>query len=244
MLISVEELSKYWGIKPRSVLHIGGHRAEEAESYEKNNWLPVVWVEAQPILVEELKKNLNPQHHQIICAAVWKDSNIDMTLKVTSNSLSTSLLEFGTHKKDYPEIDVISEIKVQTKRIDELFTEKDIPNFVSLDIQGAEGPALQGFGSLIDKIDYIYTEINFKNVYDGCMQIKEFDKLLFNLGFKRAFTRKIFFKGWGDALYIRRDLIHLHQNVSVVPVIRNMYLRLFYSLVKLKSIYIFLSKRK
>ena len=71
MFISVSELSRFWNIKPKGVLHVGAHLAEEAADYEKYGWLPVTWVEAQPNLVEVLEVNLHFPDHKVIEAAIW-----------------------------------------------------------------------------------------------------------------------------------------------------------------------------
>ena len=70
---------------------------EEAEEYEKYGWLPVIWIEAQPKLARLLKESLNPKKHRVIEAAIWNQDNEKLFLHVASNSMSSSLLEFGSH---------------------------------------------------------------------------------------------------------------------------------------------------
>jgi hypothetical protein len=38
MLISPEEISKYFKIHPKYILHVGAHQAEEVLDYEKMGW--------------------------------------------------------------------------------------------------------------------------------------------------------------------------------------------------------------
>ena len=59
MYVSVAELSKDWNIAPTGVLHVGAHLAEEALDYETFGWTPVIWVEAQPNLVQALNSKLD-----------------------------------------------------------------------------------------------------------------------------------------------------------------------------------------
>jgi FkbM family methyltransferase len=208
MLISVSELSKHWGIKPDGVLHVGAHLGEEARQYEENGWLPVIWVEAQPKLAVKLRESLNPQNHQIIEAAVWNLDNQKLTLHVASNSMSSSLLEFGSHSLSYPDIKYVDEIQVKTKRLDSILDESQTPNFINVDIQGAELMAIESLGDLIKSFDYIFVEVNRREVYKDCTNVRQLDSYLSEKEFKRVTTRWYFREGWGDALYIRKNKIH------------------------------------
>lgn len=210
MFISVSELSKYWSIKPRGVLHVGAHLAEEASDYENFGWAPVIWVEAQPNLVKILNSKLNPLLHKVIEAAVWEKNGVPLKLHIASNSQSTSLLNFGSHTDSYPDITYISEIDVSTKRLDSIIKIDEMPNFINLDIQGVELSAIKSLGLLLDAVDYIYTEVNKVEVYEGCTLVDDLDRYLLAEGFKRVTTRWYSKQGWGDALYMRKPKIRRH----------------------------------
>jgi FkbM family methyltransferase len=210
MLMKISELSRIWGLKPHAVLHIGAHEGEEALDYESNGWLPVIWVEAQTDLVKKLRTRLDPRVHQVINAAVWDTNGIPMKFNLASNSQSSSLLSFGTHMRDYPEVTFTNAYEVKTQRLDSLLEGESVPNFLNLDIQGAEGMAIKGLGKELDKIDAIYTEINQKEVYLDCIMVEELDTLLRSAGFDRVATRWVLGRGWGDALYLRRSVHHVN----------------------------------
>lgn len=80
-------------------------------------------------------------------------------------------------------------------------------NFLNLDLQGAELMALRGLGERLSDVDYIYTEVNKKDVYQGCAKVEELDRFL------TEFTRVETLwcedggvdHGWGDAFYIRSE---------------------------------------
>jgi FkbM family methyltransferase len=192
-----------WNVNASGVLHVGAHLAEESVNYELMNWDPVIWIEAQPKLVRLLKENLNLAQDKIIEAAIYSESGKKMTLNITNNSQSSSLLNFGTHAKSYPEVLVTHGIEVETKRLDELLTRDEMPNFINIDIQGVELEALKSLGSLVDKIDYMYIEVNMRRVYEGCSNVREIDRYLKARGFNRMTTRWFVRAGWGDAVYIR-----------------------------------------
>lgn len=219
MLITVSELSKYWNLAPTGVLHVGAHLGEEASDYEKFDWTPAIWVEAQPNLVQTLNSKLDSSLHKIIEAAIWEEDGVPLKLHVASNSQSTSLLSFGTHEDSYPDITFVSEIAVITKRLDSIIKTEEMPNFINLDIQGVELPAIKSLGNLLLSVDYIYTEVNKREVYRGCTLVAELDEHLLLNGFKRVTTRWYLKEGWGDALYIRASVVNsmsLHQKLTVI----------------------------
>ena len=201
MLISVKSLRNVWGVKPKGVLHVGAHEAEELEAYTSNGWMPITWVEAQASKIEYLKKKLPKGSNYLIDAAVWDKSNVRLTLKITNNTESTSLLDLNTHSLRHPEVVVESTHEVVTSTLDDLKLPTPV-DYLSLDIQGSELKALKGFQVGIKNINWIYTEINKEALYKGCAIVEVIDDFLVTKGFKRELTVWTKF-GWGDALYVR-----------------------------------------
>jgi hypothetical protein len=101
-------------------------------------------------------------------------------------------------------------LEVKSKRMDTLIVENGINiddyDFVNLDIQGAELLAIKGFGEFLNKINYIYTEINTNYLYKDCALINEIDDYLNEYGFVRTETLLTNYE-WGDALYIKKTLL-------------------------------------
>jgi FkbM family methyltransferase len=217
VLIPVEILSKVWQVKPSGVLHVGAHEAEELEDYERFNWGQVIWVEAQPDKAEKLEKRLATSVHTVIHGAAWDVSGEILDLNIASNGQSTSLLDLGTHATSYPEIIYVEKIQITTSRLDELIPENADFNFANFDVQGTELNCIKGLGNLIQKADWIYTEVNKKEVYKNCTLVSELDAYLESCGFVRVDTRWVRGKGWGDALYARATLKHsLNQRLQAL----------------------------
>lgn len=223
MLVKPIDLGRHWNVFPSNVLHVGAHIGEEKDLYEEAGWGSVIWVEAQPELVKNLAQKLSASNDRVICATVWDEDGIPFKLKISSNSGSSSLLEFGTHKDSYPQITFTDEIDVTTTRLDSILEGRDLPNFLNLDIQGVELQALRGLGNLINQLDYIYVEINFKEVYQGCTKLADLDEFLIQNHFGRVITRRYLRHGWGEALYIRNGILHKDWR-SIFPRIRSMYI--------------------
>lgn len=204
MLVSVNELKKFWGVAPASLVHVGAHNAEELEAYTNAGWNSVTWVEAQPDKVRQLA-TIIPSHHKLIEAAVWDIDDAVMDLKIMTNTESTSLLNLGTHAEEHPEVVLESTIRVTTKTLASLISENNIPEMLALDIQGVELRALKGFEKALGKVNWIYSEVNRRELYEGCGLVWELDKYLSNFGFKRVMS-KWSDHGWGDALYVNKSV--------------------------------------
>lgn len=205
MLIPIKDLVHIWKVKPDSVLHVGAHMAEEESEYRKHAWGPVTWIEAQPQLASELKEKLDPINNLVIEAAVWEKSGIEFDLKIASNSQSTSLLDFGTHSKTYPDITYVDNIKVKTVTLEEILPKNIHLDFMNLDIQGAELQALKGIGPRLTRVRWIYSEINSEEVYKSCTTLPELEAFLQDRGFIRLCTKWDHCKTWGDALFGRKE---------------------------------------
>lgn len=203
MLINVVELRKWFKINPTSILHIGAHKNEELESYENNGWgsKSIIWVEAQEELAKLINLRVGKQDKIVNCLA-WNKNNVVLDFNITNNSQSSSIFDLGTHLKTYPDIKNIKKIRMKSKRLDSILNETDDFELINIDVQGAELQVLEGLGKLLDKVKYIYSEVNSKNVYQNCTRVSELDIFLSQFGFMRVRTSWVFRAGWGDALYM------------------------------------------
>lgn len=204
MLIPLKKLSNRYGVKPSGVLHIGGNRGEEAPQYSEAHVKKVIWVEANPEIFTQLQANIKGYPgHSAVLACVGDIDGEEVTFHVANNEgQSSSYLELGVHKKQHPTVSYIADIPMTTKRIDSLGLDLSGIDYLSMDIQGAEGKALRGMGDLLRQFKWLYIEVNRAEVYKGCPNVNELDLFLNGFGFKRAATEWCGF--WGDALYIKR----------------------------------------
>lgn len=199
MLISVQELQKFWGVNPRTIVHVGAHNAEELDSYAKAGWGPVIWIEAQPQKALDLLRKI-PSDHRIIEAAVWDIEGESLNLNIMTNTESTSLLSLGTHSTEHPTVELSHTIPIKTKTLKNLLENLPVPEFLALDIQGVELRAIKGYGEKISQVKWIYCEVNRAELYRDCALIDDLDEYLEAFGFKRTATRWTI-HNWGDALY-------------------------------------------
>lgn len=208
MLIPFSKITKKYNMKIKGILHIGAHNCEELNAYKKYglNNSQIIWIEANPKLVE---KNLKIDKTRIIKNFICCDTDQGKTkLNIANNGQSSSILNLGTHKKNYPSIKYNEFVEVKNCRIDTMYKKDKIPhdfaNFLNIDIQGAELLALKGIGELINNFDYIYIEVNKEHVYEKCALVHEIDEYLLKYKFMRIETKWTFAQ-WGDALYIKNN---------------------------------------
>jgi FkbM family methyltransferase len=204
MFIPLSYLVEKYSLKTTGVLHIGAHEAEENPAYLAAG-IPqtsIYWIDAIPDLCTRLRNRGIPN---VINAAV-SDKVETVTFHITDNIQSSSILPLKEHLRIYPGVRVIKKVQTQTRTLDSIVNEHKITaNFLNMDIQGAELKCLKGFESNLAMIDYIYAEVNEKELYEGCALLSEFDGWLTGHGFVRKEIH-IIEGGWGDAFYVRDTL--------------------------------------
>lgn len=209
MLISVRELARYWGLQPKSILHVGAHRLEEAAAYRQAGWgiRSIVWVEANPVLADLAAAQLKdrPNEH-VLQALAWARSGEKLTFNVASNGESSSALPFSEHAEAYPQIRIVETMTVISSALkDEPVVAANAPyDLINLDIQGSELMALAGLGEIASQARAIYSEVNVRELYKGCARLPEMDALLGSWGFVRL-DSQMTPKGWGDALWLKEQ---------------------------------------
>lgn len=202
MLISLHDLVQKYNVVFKGVLHVGAHECEELNDYLK--YLPInkiLWVEGLEDKVQQCKKTFPGV---LIEHAVVSDTVETVTFNRANNGQSSSILEFGLHKHFHSHVHYVSSCSVETQVLSDILPKYDIEyNFLNLDIQGVELKALKGMEKYLDKVDYVYTEVNSDYVYENCALVTEIDEYLKQFNLHRVETSWTDCK-WGDAFYIRK----------------------------------------
>jgi len=203
MLIDLLYLKDKYKLSIDGILHIGAHQCEELIIYNKCGISPtnIIWIEGNPDIAKYMKERGVPNIYNALVSD--KEELVDFI--ITNNSQSSSILELKEHKTEHPHVYEIARLKLKTIRIDNFLKNNNIYikfNFINLDIQGAELKALKSMETYLNNIDYIYTEINEKYLYENCALVNEIDNYLSNFNFKRIETSMTQY-GWGDAFYIK-----------------------------------------
>lgn len=209
MLLDLAASVQKFNLTISGVLHVGAHLAEEAKIYNALGIRNVWWIEGNEDnisrIIDEASQYQRLADVKTILALVADEDGKEVTFNITNyDSMSSSILEFGTHPTFSPDTVFVEHRKQKTWTLDTLVQANGIwgVNFLNMDLQGAELMALKGAEKLISELDYIYTEVNCKEVYVGCAQVEELDAFLTD--FDRVETGWVGDQGWGDALYRRR----------------------------------------
>jgi hypothetical protein len=207
MIIDIEEIRGILSSKKINIkgcFHVGSHDCEELAIYKKLGIEPadIVWVDALEFKVNEtISRGIPNVYHALITD---KDDE-DALFNVANNLQSSSILEFGTHSIEHPDIVFIDKIKMKSITIDTFFERNNLDaskyDFWTFDIQGAELLALKGATASIKHAKVLHIEVNSKELYKECALIHEIDAYLAQFNFKRVLTNITIHK-WGDALYI------------------------------------------
>jgi FkbM family methyltransferase len=217
MLIDFRGLWPKYNIKPKGVLHIGANVGEEAPVYLELGVKKQIWIEGHKETFLKLVDNLknNPEAH-----AYWNvvsDSVDEVNFNISSNaSQSSSILELGTHAIVHPDVTFVKTEKRFPITIQELYWgfmrnqawfDKEDYDFLNIDLQGAEMKALKGMGDFLHLFKWAYLEVNKAHLYIGCPLIEELDEYLATFGFVRVETQWAGNTGWGDAIWIKKELL-------------------------------------
>ncbi|MDY7002605.1 MAG: FkbM family methyltransferase [Cyanobacteriota bacterium] len=209
-LLDVPQLCIEHSINPKGVIHVGAHEGQEFNYYQKMGVKNVLFIEANPVVCERLQTKVAsyPNVKTVNCAISNENATVD--LHVTSNEQSSSILPLKKHQEVYPHIKETHQVKVESKKLDTLLQELKLNpsdyNILNIDIQGAELLALQGATNWLRYVDAINTEVNYEELYEGCVLIDELDEFLDQNDFQRVAT-KTPHPSWGDAFYIKKPLV-------------------------------------
>ena len=206
MLIEFNKLSEY-NITPTGVIHVGMHKAEEYPIYKSANVKHICFIEANPKLCDFSSTHIvgNDPTTVIINAAISDKIGEDVELKITNNFESSSILNLKDHSKIYPHILEIERVKMKTNTLDQVMKhyKDDAVNFniLNLDIQGVELRAMKGLTDW-SNIQAVFTEVNYREMYEGCSLDNDIADFLLDKGFKKV-EEVDTGCGWGDALYVK-----------------------------------------
>jgi FkbM family methyltransferase len=206
MLIPLSHLVKKYDCKITGIVHIGAHECEELGCYlnEGVSFDKIYWFEAIDDLVEKCRRQI--PNVKIYHTALSDKDGVECEFIVTNNFMSSSLLELKEHLIEHPSVHEIRRDKVVTSTFATFVNRNNIDltgvNFINLDIQGMELPVIKGMGKLLEQIEYIYTEVNVKELYANGTLLCDLNSYLAEHGFARVDT-SLTQHGWGDAFYIK-----------------------------------------
>jgi FkbM family methyltransferase len=204
MLINFTTIKKKYNMNISGIIHIGGHYGQEIEEYVSNGVQKIIVFEPLSKNFEVFCKNIKNVNANIIGHQIALGSNNGtVMMNLSSNDAqSSSILSPKEHLTLHPNVTFNGTEEVKIKTLDS-FKYKNY-NFINMDVQGYELEVLKGSKKTLDKVDYVYCEVNRGEVYENNAMIEDIDDFLSNYDFIRVETDWSG-KLWGDALYIRKN---------------------------------------
>jgi len=204
MMIDFSAAIQRHNMKIKGVIQVGAHHGQEYDYYVKCRIEPIVFIEPLAEAFKILKEKFSNSTNVFLfnCACGDYETKAKMYVDTNNKGMSSSLLKPKEHLVEYPTIPFDKEELVPVRRLDNLPIHRSLFNLLVMDVQGTELMVLLGAPETLEHIDYIYTEINTKELYEGGVFLHELDAFLNQ--FDRVETKEVPHKGWGDAIYIRK----------------------------------------
>jgi FkbM family methyltransferase len=214
MLLDLGELNAKFGLRISGIVHIGAHLAEEAPLY-RSLGVPVVWVEANPRVINQIHKVLQDLQQpcplqEVMNWLVLEEERYNVPFHITNyDGMSSSVYNWGTHTQFSPDTVVEETLSLKSVTLDRVFDyvtafrPGETFNMLNIDVEGAGLDVLRGGPRMLETTDYIYIEVQTENVYDGAPFLFEYDAFL-EKHFQRVELGMVEGQGWGDAFYMRR----------------------------------------
>lgn len=170
----------------------------------------VVSFECNPTTYHILQSNIKnyPKLSSYQYAVSDIDGIIDFYQSVHGNPGSSSIFK-KTGQYDYIENLVQNKISVQSTTLSTFldnYNKKDI-DIIWADLQGAELKALNGMGEYLNKVKFIYTEIEYKPIYENQALYFEIKSFLESRNFFERHRDTVVENWWGDAIFVNKNLI-------------------------------------
>ena len=212
MLVTLPEIQLLVSFELRGMrcLHVGACELEELPGYTKAGIVDIVWIEARPAAVHDMRAKHPDQTILQACVSnvTGKHVLFRETINDSNDHQQSSMLPIhaGNMLRACPSLRITKSYHLQSWRIDDLLATQNINpefQFLNVDVQGAELLALQGISDAMwQTIKIVYVEFNAVEYYKGSPKPEQLHAFLVSKGFARKLT-KWCGTTFGDSVYAR-----------------------------------------
>ena len=189
------------GIKPRTVIHVGSHLAQDQIQYDSLGVNEVIWCEADEECVSIIRERY-PQS-KTIEGLFWSEKNKEIDFWImkdrAQNTVFRPLKMEGSQTK----------VPLLTTTLDAEFLHSDLlsPIMLVLDVQGAELHVLKGGAEFLNKVEYLVCEITEQStIAQFSILQNEVENILHPYGFVPKLKRPSYNKEYYDLLFVRSGI--------------------------------------
>lgn len=209
MLLDFNKLVQKYNVKAKGVIQVGAHHGQEYNDYINNGIKNIVFVEPCQKAFAELTRRFqyapNVKLFNVACGDKKGMATMYTGDETINHGQSNSLLKPAKHLQIHPGVDFDGREDVKVEVLDDLYLAGENYDLLVMDCQGYEGHVLRGGKASLKHFNWVYTEVNKDEVYEGCAMVDEIDKLLSD--FTRVETGVWVGNMWSDALYVRTTLL-------------------------------------
>jgi FkbM family methyltransferase len=185
---SIEHRDTRLPISPASVLDVGANRGQFL-LYAMERYPGAAFHCFEPLEeARDVLKRVMPAHTDVaIYPFAASNQNGQTSFFVTHDDDSSSLRRPAAAQVEaYPQSKADREIRVETRRLDDLLEDVDLarPCLLKIDVQGAELEVLEGSLNTLDRVDGILVECSFVELYEGQALADDVIGLLRDRGFR------------------------------------------------------------
>ena len=202
MLLDLIKINKKYGLDIKGVLHIGAHHGQENGVYDELQIENRIFFEPLSDNFKKLSENVDSKFTLINKALGDFNGTIEMYVEKENSGQSSSVLKPSLHLVQYPHITFPDKETVEMARLDNIEFDRESFNFINIDVQGYELEVFKGASETLKSVDYIMTELNIEELYEGCARFREVELFLSEYGFKIVETNWAGFT-WGDGFFIK-----------------------------------------
>lgn len=204
MLLDLIKINKKYGLDIKGVLHIGAHYGQENIVYDDLQIENRIFFEPLADNFRKLSQNVDSKFTLINKALGDFNGTIEMYVERANSGQSSSVLKPSLHLVQYPHITFPDKETVEIARLDNIEFDREKFNFINIDVQGYELEVFKGASETLKSVDYIMTELNIEELYEGCARLKDVESFLAEYGFKLVETDWAGFT-WGDGFFIKMN---------------------------------------
>ncbi len=210
----IKNILNDYKIKRVGSIHIGAHIAEELAEYEDMGILNLLYIEANPRVIEELKNkvitnyegNLNIELYNLAVSNCKRSKQ----MYLTEAMMCSSLFELSEEYKSRPDgrwPHSIQEVKCEPLDFFIKIRQIDMSkyNILVMDTQGSELEILEKATKTLKDIDLIKAEVFYKPIYKDIITHKKVKKLLKNRGYVLVYEDMATNKLSSDCYFIKKE---------------------------------------
>jgi FkbM family methyltransferase len=187
----------------RSVIDGGANRGSFTDAFlQLHRPERLVLVEAIPDLAEKLRARYAGKPGISVVSGALSDKNGEAQFEINRSEASSSLLPIDPRNTEWfsRDLRVARTVQVPTMTLPALMEAQGLEtvDLLKLDLQGAERFVLNGGEAVLDRVQVIYTEIFFEQLYAGAWLFWEMNEFLASRGFKLCGLSNIVHARGGD----------------------------------------------